>query len=48
MAQGPSIKDLPVNLVANEVGYEHGSALARVCKKKVGISPKEWLMILKK
>ena len=33
----------PVSLVANDVGYEHGSALARVFKKKLGVSPKEWL-----
>lgn len=33
----------PVNLVANEVGYEHGSALARIFKKKLGVTPKEWL-----
>lgn len=39
--------DRPVNLVANEVGYEHGSALARVFKKKLGLSPKEWLHRLK-
>ncbi|MGQ8365120.1 cupin domain-containing protein [Glaciecola sp. 1036] len=33
----------PVNLVANMVGYEHGSALARLFRKKLGISPKQWL-----
>lgn len=48
IAQGLLKKDLPVSLVANEVGYEHGSALARVFRKKIGISPKEWLMKLKK
>ena len=32
-----------VALVANAVGYENGSALARVFRKKLGISPKEWL-----
>lgn len=47
LAQGLLIKDLPVSLVANKVGYEHGSALARVFRKKVGISPKEWLMKFK-
>lgn len=36
-------KNQPVALVANEVGYENGSALARVFRKKLGISPKEWL-----
>jgi AraC-like DNA-binding protein len=48
LAQRLLKKDLPVSLVANEVGYEHGSALARVFRKKVGISPKEWLMKLRK
>ncbi|MFC3093945.1 AraC family transcriptional regulator [Alteromonas sediminis] len=33
----------PVNLVAGAVGYEHGSALARIFKKKLGVSPREWL-----
>jgi len=33
----------PVALVANAVGYENGSALARVFRKKIGISPKQWL-----
>lgn len=32
-----------VALVANSVGYENGSALARVFRKKLGMSPKEWL-----
>ncbi len=48
LAQGLLIKDLPVSLVANKVGYEHGSALARVFRKKIGISPKEWLSKFKK
>ncbi len=33
----------PVALVANAVGYENGSALARVFRKKLGISPKQWI-----
>lgn len=33
----------PVALVANAVGYENGSALARIFRKKLGISPKQWL-----
>lgn len=33
----------PVSLIATAVGYEHGSALARVFRKKLGISPREWL-----
>jgi AraC-like DNA-binding protein len=48
IAQGLLKKDMPVSIVANEVGYEHGSALARVFRKKIGISPKEWLSKLKK
>ena len=47
IAQGLLKKDLPVSIVANEVGYEHGSALARIFRKKLGLSPKEWLMNLK-
>jgi len=36
-------EDKAVSLVANSVGYEHGSALARVFRKKTGLSPKQWL-----
>ena len=43
LAQELLKKKKPVNIVANEVGYEHGSALARVFKKKLGLSPKEWI-----
>ncbi|SEF87585.1 helix-turn-helix transcriptional regulator [Marinobacterium lutimaris] len=43
MAQGLLKKNKPVGLVANEVGYENGSALARVFRKKTGLSPREWL-----
>lgn len=32
-----------VAVVANAVGYENGSALARVFRKKLGVSPKQWL-----
>jgi len=35
-------QDKSVSLVANSVGYEHGSALARVFRKKTGLSPKQW------
>lgn len=48
LAQGLLKKDLPVSIVANEVGYEHGSTLARVFRNKMGVSPKEWLMKFKK
>ena len=43
VAQGLLKKNKSVGLVANEVGYENGSALARVFRKKTGLSPKEWL-----
>ena len=33
----------PVAVVANAVGYENGSALARVFRKKLGVSPKQWI-----
>lgn len=32
-----------VHWTANKVGYENGSALARVFKKNLGVSPKAWL-----
>ena len=47
MAQNLLKMDKPVSLIANEVGYEHGSALARVFRKKLGLSPKEWLRRLR-
>lgn len=40
-------KNKSVSLVANAVGYENGSALARVFRKKLGMSPKEWLEKMK-
>jgi|TARA_B110000003_G_scaffold266787_1_gene294253 AraC-like DNA-binding protein len=43
VAQGLLKKNKSVGLVANAVGYENGSALARVFRKKTGLSPKEWL-----
>ena len=42
-AQQLLLEDKPVNLVANKVGYEQGSVLARVFRKKLGMSPREWL-----
>lgn len=44
-AQELLLSQKPVNLVANEVGYEHGSALARIFRKKLGLSPKAWLKL---
>ena len=35
--------DRPIKLVANEVGYESPSALARAFRRKLGVSPGEWL-----
>lgn len=32
-----------VGIVANKLGYENGSAFARVFRKRLGMSPKEWL-----
>jgi len=46
IAQQLLAQEKPVALVANQVGYEHGSALARVFRKKTGLSPKEWLQKL--
>ena len=43
IAQGLLKENKSVGLVANEVGYDNGSALARVFRKKTGLSPKEWL-----
>jgi AraC-like DNA-binding protein len=43
VAKGLLQQNKPVALVANTVGYENGSALARVFRKKLGISPKQWL-----
>lgn len=36
----------PMALIADEVGYESGSALARAFRRKVGASPREWLQQL--
>ena len=43
LAQNLLKKGKPVGVVANEVGYENASALARVFRKKTGMSPKQWL-----
>ncbi|WP_240537146.1 helix-turn-helix transcriptional regulator [Marinomonas flavescens] len=42
MAQQLLSQDKPVGFIANKVGYEDGSVLARVFRKKTGMSPKEW------
>ncbi|MGX5218149.1 AraC family transcriptional regulator [Pseudomonas segetis] len=33
----------PIALIADEVGYESPSALARTFRRKVGVSPSEWI-----
>ncbi|MEP0073700.1 MAG: AraC family transcriptional regulator [Marinomonas sp.] len=43
LAQQLLVKEKSVGFVANQVGYEHGSVLARVFRKKTGLSPKEWV-----
>ena len=45
VAKSLLLQDKPVALVANAVGYENGSALARVFRKKLNMSPKEWLAL---
>lgn len=36
-------KHKPVGLIANHVGYENSSTLARVFKRRFGVTPKQWL-----
>lgn len=48
VAQGFLKKGKPVGWVANEVGYENASALARVFRKKTGFTPRGWLRLLPK
>lgn len=43
IAQNLLKKGRPVSWVANEVGYENASALARAFRKKTGQSPRQWL-----
>jgi len=43
VAKGLLQQNKSVALAANAVGYENGSALARVFRKKLGISPKQWI-----
>lgn len=45
LAQNYLKKGKPVGWVANQVGYENASALARVFRKKTGQSPKQWLLL---
>lgn len=43
MAKNLLRQEKPVGWIASEVGYDSASALARVFRKKVGMSPREWL-----
>lgn len=43
LAQHLLKKGKPAGLVANEVGYENASVLARVFRKKIGLTPKKWV-----
>jgi len=43
MAQGLLKQQRPVGLVANDVGYENASSLAKVFKKHFGVTPKQWI-----
>jgi AraC-like DNA-binding protein len=42
VAQSELLKGHSVSIVADKVGYENGSALARAFRKKTGTSPKNW------
>ena len=42
VAQDMLRKGKPIGFIANMVGYEDGSAFARVFRKKTGLSPKAW------
>ncbi|PVZ72376.1 AraC family transcriptional regulator [Pelagibaculum spongiae] len=44
IAKGLLKQGYSVGWVANEVGYENASALARVFRKQLGVSPKQWLL----
>ncbi|WP_286240850.1 AraC family transcriptional regulator [Neptuniibacter halophilus] len=43
MAKGLLKQQRPVGLVANDVGYENASSLAKVFKKHFGVTPKQWI-----
>lgn len=42
VAQSALLKGDTVSVVAEKVGYENGSALARAFRKKLNVSPKVW------
>ena len=37
------LKNKPVSLVADQVGYDSASSLARAFKKQLDLSPKQWI-----
>ncbi|WP_415881953.1 AraC family transcriptional regulator [Neptuniibacter sp. QD72_48] len=43
LAKGLLKNNRPVGLVANQVGYENASSLAKVFKKHFGVTPKQWV-----
>lgn len=43
MAKGLLKQNRSVGLVANDVGYENASSLAKVFKKHFGVTPKQWI-----
>lgn len=43
VAQKLLFKEHSMDFIANSVGYENGSALARAFRKKIGKSPTQWL-----
>lgn len=43
VAQNELKKGKPIAVVANEVGYDNSSGLSKAFKRKIGVSPKEWL-----
>lgn len=45
VAQNELLKGHSVSIVADKVGYENGSALARAFRKKTGSSPKAWQQV---
>lgn len=43
VAKGLLKSNRPVGVVANTVGYENASTLSRVFKRRLGITPKQWI-----
>lgn len=43
VAQKLLFKEQSMDFIANSVGYENGSTFARVFRKKLGVSPSQWL-----